>query len=85
METVGLAVVNIVHLLAPDKIVLGGGLVEAMEELILSTVRRTARKHVIEAYRECFEIVAAKLGDDATAMGAAAWAKKVAASNTTMP
>lgn len=74
-KTIGIAVVNIVHLLAPDRIVLGGGLVEAMEDMILSTVTRTARKHVMQAYRDRFEIVAAKLGDDASALGAAAWAK----------
>jgi glucokinase len=26
-------------------------------------------------YKECFEVVAAKLGDDAGVIGAAAWAK----------
>lgn len=76
METVGFAVVNLVHLLAPDTIILGGGLVEALEELVLSTVRKTAKKHVLDAYRDCFEIVPAKLGDDAATRGAAAWVKK---------
>lgn len=75
METVGLAVVNLVHLLAPDTIVLGGGLVEAIESLILSTVKNTARKHVLPPYKDSFKIVAAKLGDDAAALGAAAWAQ----------
>ncbi|QDV65547.1 ROK family protein [Crateriforma conspicua] len=73
-ETVGIAVVNIVHLLAPDKIVLGGGLVEAMEDLIVGTVKRTARKRVMSVYRDRFDVVPAKLGDDAGALGAAAWA-----------
>lgn len=75
-ETIGFAVVNIVHLLAPDKIILGGGLVEAMEELIVGTVRKTARANVMEPYKDRFEVVAAKLGDDAGAIGAAAWIKK---------
>ncbi|MEM9644220.1 MAG: ROK family protein [Planctomycetota bacterium] len=74
-ETIGIAVVNIVHLLCPDRIVLGGGLVEAMEDLIVGTVKRTARRHVMEVYRDRFDVVAAKLGDDAAAIGAAAWAK----------
>lgn len=75
-ETIGFAVVNIVHLLAPDKIILGGGLVEAMEELIVGTVKRTARNNVMSPYRDQFDVVAAKLGDDAGALGAAAWIKK---------
>jgi glucokinase len=82
-ETIGIAVVNLVHLLAPDKIVLGGGLVEAMEKLFLGTVIKTARKHVFDAYKNRFEIVAAKLGDDAGVMGAAAWARQELAECTT--
>tara|TARA_B110000495_G_scaffold177774_1_gene170051 strand:- start:10 stop:504 length:495 start_codon:yes stop_codon:yes gene_type:complete len=73
---IGLAVVNIVHLLAPDKIVLGGGLVEAMEDLVVGTIRKTARESVMSVYRDRFEIVAAKLGDDAGVLGATAWAKQ---------
>ena len=75
-ETLGRAVVNIVHLLCPDKIVLGGGLVEAMEDLIVGTVKKTARNNVMEVYKDRFDVVAAKLGDDAGVLGAAAWAKE---------
>ena len=75
-EAIGLAVVNIVHLLAPDKIILGGGLVEAMEDLFVSSVSQSARDRVMSVYRDRFEVVAAQLGDDAAALGAAAWAKK---------
>ncbi len=75
-RAIGLGVVNIVHLLAPDKVVLGGGLVEAMEDLIVGTVRETARKSVMSVYRDRFEVVAAELGDDAGVLGACAWAKQ---------
>ncbi|MGB7343127.1 MAG: ROK family protein [Pirellulaceae bacterium] len=74
--TIGYAVANVVHILAPDKVVLGGGLIEAMEDLIVSTVRKTARANVMPVYRDRFEVVAAKLGDDAGVKGAAAWAKR---------
>ncbi len=75
-ESIGIAVVNIIHLLCPDKIVLGGGLVEAMEDLIVGTVGKTARKNCMSVYKDRFEVVAAKLGDDAGVKGAAAWAKR---------
>ena len=78
--TIGYAVANVVHLLAPEKIVLGGGLIEAMEDLIIGAVRKTARANVMPVYRDRFEVVAAKLGDDAGVMGAAAWAKRQLAS-----
>ena len=75
-RTIGLAVVNIVHLLAPDTIVMGGGLVEAMPDLIIGTVTRTAKKSVLAPYKNRFRVVQAELGDDAAVLGAAAWARK---------
>ena len=75
-EHIGTAIGGIVHLLAPDVIVLGGGLVEAMPELILNSVEKAARDFVLPSYKDAFEIVTAKLGDDAAVLGAAAWAKE---------
>lgn len=75
-QYVGLAVVTAVHLLAPDVVVLGGGLVEAMPELYVNTVRKTFRKRVLPSLRDVPQIVAAKLGDQATALGAAAWTRR---------
>ena len=75
-ESVGIGVVNVIHMLCPDTIVLGGGLVEAMEDLIISTVTKTARKSVMSVYKDRFRVVAAKLGDDAGVQGAAAWARR---------
>jgi glucokinase len=74
-EAVGVAVAGAVHLLGPDIVVLGGGLVEAMPGLFVSAVGDSARARVMTTFRETFEIVAAQLGDDAAAMGAAAWAR----------
>jgi glucokinase len=73
---IGIAVANFVHLLCPDKIVLGGGMVEALPELFVETVTETARQRVMPSYVESFQVVAAELGDYATAMGAAAWVRK---------
>ncbi len=69
-------VVTMVHLLAPDVIVLGGGMVEAMPELFVDEVTRLTRERVLPAYRDVFRVLPAKLGDDAGVMGAAAWAQE---------
>ncbi|MEO1618736.1 MAG: ROK family protein [Planctomycetota bacterium] len=74
-ESIGMGVVNVIHMLCPDTIVLGGGLVEAMEDLIVGAVEKTAKENVMEVYRDRFKVVAAKLGDDAGVKGAAAWAR----------
>ncbi len=71
----GTAIGGLVHLLAPDIVVLGGGLVEAMPDLYVETVSAAAKKWVLLSYAKTYEVVAAKLGDDAVALGAAAWAE----------
>ena len=72
----GTAVASCVHLLCPDIIVLGGGLVEAMPELYVESVATAAKKAVMPSFVDTFKIVAAKLGDDAGVLGCAAWAQK---------
>jgi glucokinase len=71
-------VAGVVHLLAPDCIVLGGGLVEAMPKLYVKEVSAGARKSLLPAFVDSFKVVTAELGDVATAMGAAAWVREVA-------
>jgi len=73
----GCGVATVVHLLAPDRIVLGGGLVEAMPDIYVETVRRSTANRVLAPYKESFEIVPAELEDDAGVMGAAAWARRI--------
>ncbi|HUE16872.1 MAG TPA: ROK family protein [Planctomycetaceae bacterium] len=75
---IGTAVASIVHLLAPDCVVLGGGLVEAMPRLIVNEVTAAAKKKVLPSFAETFTVVPAELGDDSTAMGAAAWVREFA-------
>lgn len=70
----GIGVANIINLLAPDIVVLGGGLVEAIPDIYREVVEETAKSRVLPVYKNTFKIVVAKLGDDATVSGGAAWA-----------
>mgnify|MGYP003344097367 CR=1 FL=1 len=79
---IGTAIGNVANLLAPDVVVLGGGLVEAMPEIFVEGVAQTARLHAMETYSRTMKVVAAKLGDDANAIGAAAWAEACSRSAT---
>jgi hypothetical protein len=49
-------------------------MVEAMPELFVETVSKSARKNLLPSFRNIFQIVVAELGDSATVKGAAAWA-----------
>jgi glucokinase len=72
---IGWAVGDVVNLLAPDVVVLGGGLVEAMPEIFLEEVEQSARQRAAPPFSKTFRVAAAKLGDDAVVRGAAAWAQ----------
>jgi glucokinase len=73
-RTVGYSCVNLIHLLTPEVIVLGGGLVEALSEIYLEEVVKTVESNVLECYADTYKIKLAKLGDDAGAIGAGIWA-----------
>lgn len=70
---IGVATSSFVHLLSPDIILLGGGLVEALPKLFVSEVSDAARANVMPAFNDTFEIRAAELSDDASVLGAAGW------------
>jgi len=72
----GSGVATVVQLLAPEVIVLGGGLVEAMPELFLEVLEKSVHEKVLAPFRGQYRIVKAELGDDAGVQGAAAWAAK---------
>ena len=76
-DHIGTAIAGVIHLLAPDVVVLGGGLVEAMPKLFLGTVETAARNHLLPSFAAKLNVVAAKLGDDSAVLGAAAWAEHV--------
>lgn len=74
-QWLGVAVGNVVNLLGPDRVVLGGGLVEAMPTLFREEVARSAKERAMPSFAGSFKVLTAKLGDRATAQGAAAWAQ----------
>lgn len=67
----GIAVANLINILSPEVVVLGGGLVEAMEKLYLEEVQKAIKEHAMPFLRKGVRIVAARLGDDAVVLGAA--------------
>ncbi len=75
---IGEVLVGVVHLLSPDVIVLGGGLVAEMPDLFVDEISETVETGVTESFRNSFKIVAARCGDHATTLGAAALASDAA-------
>lgn len=75
-RNMGVAIAGVVNLLAPDVVVLGGGLVEAMTKLFVDEVESAIESHAMKNFSKELKVVAAQLGDDATVLGAAALAQE---------
>ena len=69
----GVGLVNICHVLNPERVVLTGGMTAAGDR-ILAPIRQTVRKMAFAAMSEKMEIVFAALGEDAGYIGAAGMA-----------
>ncbi|MFP5262771.1 MAG: ROK family protein [Blastocatellia bacterium] len=70
-KLIGVGVGSLVNVLAPEIVVLGGGVVEAMGDDFVQRVDRSARKVAVDFATKDLKIVRAGLGDDAGVIGAA--------------
>ena len=72
----GVGIGSIVNFLNPDMIVLGGGVVEALDDRFINDIRTAANKYTLPDTLKGVQIVRAQLGDDAGVLGAAALARQ---------
>lgn len=70
---IGIGIVNLLHILNPGRVVIGGG-VSFAGDLLFEPIRATVAERAPAAYREGVDIVPAGLGDNAGLLGAAALA-----------
>src|SRR5437763_1521789 len=77
-EYIGIGVANLVNILGPEVVVLGGGAMEALSDEMMSTITKTAKEHAMPGTMKGVEIIASKLGDNAGITGAAVLARRQA-------
>ena len=70
-DIVGAALSNLVDFINPDLVVLGGGLVEAMPQLMRAEVRKSLSAHASPKAARAVKVVTAKLSRHAGTIGAA--------------
>lgn len=75
-EQVGRGIGSLINVLAPDVVILGGGLVEAMPKLYLEGVREGVRRNALPSLVDSAKLKVSELGDLAGAIGAAAWVRQ---------
>jgi glucokinase len=71
MRVVGIALANVVNFMNPDMLVLGGGLMDQMAELVIEEVENGLRRYLIPEVSKAVRVKRAKLGAHAVAIGAA--------------
>lgn len=69
----GMGVAMVVNLLAPDRVTLGGGLVEELPGLYLNLLKEEVDRYAIPELAKGVKYSLAKLGGQAVAAGAVAW------------
>lgn len=67
----GIALANVINILNIQQLVLGGGLIEALEEFMLPVIRKSAEEHSFPGAFTGVKINATRLADDAGITGAA--------------
>lgn len=69
----GMGIAAVVNLLAPDHITLGGGLVEEIPQLYLTTLKEEVNRYALPGLTKGIRYSIAKLGGNAVAVGSVAW------------
>ncbi len=75
-EYTGIAVANIINLLNPEVIVLGGGIIDQLEDQMMAVIVETAQDYAMAGTAKGIQIIASKLGDDAGITGGAVLARQ---------
>lgn len=70
-ELIGLALANTVNLIAPELIIMGGGLVEAMPKIFVRAAERMIQKHAMPHIANHVKVLPAKLKDFSVVSGVA--------------
>src|SRR6266850_7123151 len=70
-EYTGIAVANLINLFNPEVIIIGGGLMEQLEDEMLAIIIETALDYAMPGTSKGIEIIATKLADDAGITGGA--------------
>ena len=75
-EYIGIGIANLVNIIGPEVVVVGGGVIEALADEMMSVIVETAQDYAMPGTMKDVEIIASKLGDNAGITGAAVLARK---------
>jgi glucokinase len=73
---IGIGAANLVNIFNPEVVVLGGGVLQALEDDIYPLIVESAKEYIFPGAERGLKFVASKLGDDAGITGAAVLARR---------
>ena len=75
-EYIGIGIANLVNILGPEVVVVGGGVIEALADEMMSVIVETAQDYAMPGTMKGVELLASKLGDNAGITGGAVLARR---------
>ena len=75
-EYIGIAIGNLINIFNPEIVILGGGVIDALEDEMLPIIIEVAHDFAMIGTADGIEIVASKVGDDAGILGGAVLARR---------
>lgn len=75
-EYAGIAVANLLNLLNPEVVVLGGGMIEALSDVMMPVINKVAIEHALTGTAAGIQVKDSMLGDKAGIFGAAVLARR---------
>lgn len=72
-DYLGLGIANVITMVVPERVVIGGGIAEA-GDLLLGRIKDAVHRHQVLVPPDWYDVVHAELGPFAGAVGAALWA-----------
>jgi glucokinase len=76
-NTIGIAIANMINLICPEVIILGGGLIEQMDTVMMPIISKSAEDHAMTGAAEGVRVISTSLGDNAAIQGAAVLASRM--------
>lgn len=76
IRVVGIALANVINFMNPEMLVIGGGLIDQMSELVIEEIENGLREYLTPEVSQALRVRPAKLGGHAVAIGAGHMALK---------
>ena len=78
LRFLGIGMASLAHTVSPEMFIIGGGLVDALDDDMMTYLGKVAKKRALPGVMDGVRIVKAELGENAGVLGAAALARQKA-------